>query len=113
MSEPILPIPTADVPDLCGSTTTGDGAQTAFAAMIRKRRMAKTTSTRIRSSPRPNSFPPPEQPGGSDLLQPGGVLSHALTTHVATQWFRGRRVAGSQSRSHTWFRATSAPSTRA
>lgn len=40
MSDPILPIPTSHLPEPV-STTTGEGAQTALAAMIRKRRMAE------------------------------------------------------------------------
>ncbi len=41
MSDPILPIPTANAPVPCGGATTGEGAQTALAAMLRKRRMGE------------------------------------------------------------------------
>lgn len=39
MSDPIVPIPTTRPEPGCG--TTGEGAQTALAAMIRKRRMGE------------------------------------------------------------------------
>lgn len=55
MSEPILPIPTAEVPGPCASTTTGEGAQTALAAMIRKRRMGENHVD-------PELFEPPSEP---------------------------------------------------
>ena len=42
MSEPILPIPTSRLPEH-GSNNTGEGAQTALAAMIRKRKMAENS----------------------------------------------------------------------
>lgn len=58
MSEPILPIPTtASVPDACASATTGEGALTALAAMIRKRRMGEN-----HLEPDPTELSPPEQP---------------------------------------------------
>ena len=41
MSDPILPIPTSNLPKPAGSTGTGEGAQTALAAMIRKRKMGE------------------------------------------------------------------------
>lgn len=41
MNEPILPIPTSNLPEPNGSSTTGEGAQTALAAMIRKRKMGE------------------------------------------------------------------------
>ena len=41
MSEPILPIPTSDLPEQAGVGGSGEGAQTALAAMIRKRKMGE------------------------------------------------------------------------
>lgn len=41
MNDPILPIPTSNLPEPTGSGTTGEGAQTALAAMIRKRKMGE------------------------------------------------------------------------
>ena len=41
MSEPIVPIPTAKLADPRAVNTSGEGAQTALAAMIRKRRMGE------------------------------------------------------------------------
>jgi hypothetical protein len=41
MSEPILPIPTSNLPEPAAGSSTGEGAQTALAAMIRKRRMGE------------------------------------------------------------------------
>ena len=41
MNAPILPIPTTNLPEPTGSSTTGEGAQTALAAMIRKRKMGE------------------------------------------------------------------------
>lgn len=41
MSEPILPIPVSHRPEPAGPGATGEGAQTALAAMIRKRKMGE------------------------------------------------------------------------
>ena len=41
MSQPILPIPAARLPEQAAASTTGEGAQTALAAMIRKRKMGE------------------------------------------------------------------------
>jgi hypothetical protein len=40
MNKPILPLPVSNHPD-AAATTSGEGAQTALAAMIRKRRMGE------------------------------------------------------------------------
>jgi hypothetical protein len=40
MSDPILPIPVTHLPEQ-GTATSGEGAQTALAAMIRKRKMGE------------------------------------------------------------------------
>ena len=40
MNKPIIPLPVATQPD-AGSSSTGEGAQTALAAMIRKRKMGE------------------------------------------------------------------------
>ena len=41
MNEPILPLPVPDAPEQRGPGNTGQGAQTALAAMIRKRKMGE------------------------------------------------------------------------
>jgi hypothetical protein len=41
MSKPILPLPVTDRPDQPMASTSGEGAQTALAAMIRKRKMGE------------------------------------------------------------------------
>ena len=41
MSQPIVPIPTSHPAEPPASTSTGEGAQTALAAMIRKRKMGE------------------------------------------------------------------------
>ena len=41
MNDPILPIPTSNLPEPTGSNGTGEGAQTALAAMIRRRKMGE------------------------------------------------------------------------
>lgn len=40
MTDPIVPVPISHLPEQTGSST-GEGAQTALAAMIRKRKMAE------------------------------------------------------------------------
>jgi hypothetical protein len=58
MSEPILPIPTSRLPEQAGPNTTGEGAQTALAAMIRKRKMAEN-----RVDDEPGEAAPKQIPG--------------------------------------------------
>ena len=41
MTNPILPLPVADHPEPASSGSSGEGAQTALAALIRKRRMGE------------------------------------------------------------------------
>lgn len=55
MKDPVLPIPTSPVPDPCRGTSTGEGAQTALAAMIRQRRMGEN-----HVEPEPVQPPPPD-----------------------------------------------------
>lgn len=57
MSEPILPLPAADAPRPA-SDNTGEGAQTALAAMIRKRRMGENHVEDRPALPSPSQLPP-------------------------------------------------------
>ena len=41
MSEPVLPTPLLPLPETSGPSNSGEGAQTALAAMIRKRKMVE------------------------------------------------------------------------
>ena len=41
MNEPIIPLPAPDIPERRDAGNTGQGAQTALAALIRKRRMGE------------------------------------------------------------------------
>ena len=56
MTEPILPIPTSHLPEQV-SNTPGEGAQTALAAMIRKRKMTENNVDEELSDAAPKPLP--------------------------------------------------------
>lgn len=55
MTEPVAPVPISRLPDPAVGTATGEGAQTALAAMIRKRKMAEhhVADEPVPASPKP------------------------------------------------------------
>ena len=57
MTEPILPIPIAHAPPTPAGETSGEGAQTALAAMIRKRRMGENHVEPDLTDPAPKQLP--------------------------------------------------------
>jgi hypothetical protein len=57
MSKPTLPIPVAHLPEPAGSHSSGEGAQTALAALIRKRRMGEN-----HVADEPSESPPKHKP---------------------------------------------------